>query len=379
MSWHFLERWLDKSSQHSSLLGKFWITLLVICRILILSSLGDRVYADEQAEFRCNTAQPGCNNVCFNRFSPISHIRFWGIQIIVICLPSIAFLIYTGHKTKVKLEIEKEEQNRNKDTIPKINHQLKQQVNLLNVENKKMQKRMEILQAKHNKIEDIKNRPVKIVKLQDLIQKKKSEKEVSTTESKRSESPSSGVSTDKKLSLKNGSIVGKVNIQFRKSLASQNTDNNNNKQNSAETITITGSSHLHSHGEANKINGSLAKNSQQNLNPKRPKIYVNPTINSNFALYLLSVVLRAVLEFTFLSYQKIHFGFEVPDMVKCDAFPCPGDYVDCFVSRSLEKTMFLNMMFVFGRGVGSLKIKDEGCQCSCVFILLCLLFPPFVF
>ena len=36
---------------------------------------GDRVYADEQSEFKCNTQQPGCNNVCFNSFSPISHLR----------------------------------------------------------------------------------------------------------------------------------------------------------------------------------------------------------------------------------------------------------------------------------------------------------------
>ena len=26
-------------------------------------SLGDRVYADEQSEFRCNTQQPGCVQV----------------------------------------------------------------------------------------------------------------------------------------------------------------------------------------------------------------------------------------------------------------------------------------------------------------------------
>ena len=36
----------------------------------------------------------GCTNVCFNMFSPISHIRFWSFQIILVCTPSIVFMVY---------------------------------------------------------------------------------------------------------------------------------------------------------------------------------------------------------------------------------------------------------------------------------------------
>lgn len=108
MSWHFLERWLEKSNQHTTLVGKFWITFIVVCRMVVIASLGDRVYADEQSEFRCNTAQPGCNNVCFNYFSPISHIRFWGFQLVACSLPSVIFIIYSGHKTHQLVEKEME-------------------------------------------------------------------------------------------------------------------------------------------------------------------------------------------------------------------------------------------------------------------------------
>ena len=31
-------------------------------------SLGDRVYADEQSEFRCNTQQPGCVQVGYHYY-----------------------------------------------------------------------------------------------------------------------------------------------------------------------------------------------------------------------------------------------------------------------------------------------------------------------
>ncbi|XP_076801546.1 gap junction delta-2 protein-like [Clavelina lepadiformis] len=108
MSWHFVERWLQKVNQHSTLIGKFWITFLIVFRIVVVSSVGDRVYSDEQSEFKCNTLQVGCPNVCFNKFSPISHIRFWSFQIIMVTTPSIIFIVYSGHKAKKKSQSNKE-------------------------------------------------------------------------------------------------------------------------------------------------------------------------------------------------------------------------------------------------------------------------------
>lgn len=42
----------------------------------------------------CNTKQPGCKNVCYDQAFPISHIRFWVLQIIFVSTPT---LIYLGH------------------------------------------------------------------------------------------------------------------------------------------------------------------------------------------------------------------------------------------------------------------------------------------
>lgn len=148
MSWHFLERWLEKANQHSTLIGKFWITFLIVCRMIVIGSLGDRVYADEQSEFRCNTAQPGCNNVCFNNFSPISHLRFWGFQIIVVTLPSIIFLIYSGHKAKQKLDFEKEKNL--KDKQDKVTARLSKKLTQLNNENKLLKNAQIIQNAQLN-------------------------------------------------------------------------------------------------------------------------------------------------------------------------------------------------------------------------------------
>ena len=37
---------------------------------------------------------PGCENVCHNEFQPISLERFWGMEILVISSPTVAFMLY---------------------------------------------------------------------------------------------------------------------------------------------------------------------------------------------------------------------------------------------------------------------------------------------
>lgn len=56
------------------------------------------MYSDEQSKFICNTLQPGCNNVCYDTFAPVSHLRFWVFQIVLVSTPSIFYIIYALHK-----------------------------------------------------------------------------------------------------------------------------------------------------------------------------------------------------------------------------------------------------------------------------------------
>ncbi|XP_026068438.1 gap junction gamma-1 protein [Carassius auratus] len=98
MSWNFLTRLLDEISNHSTFVGKIWLTLLIIFRIVLTVVGGEKIYQDEQGKFICNTAQPGCNNVCYDAFAPLSHVRFWVFQIILISTPSIMYLGFAMHK-----------------------------------------------------------------------------------------------------------------------------------------------------------------------------------------------------------------------------------------------------------------------------------------
>ncbi|KAJ8275909.1 hypothetical protein COCON_G00076610 [Conger conger] len=107
--WSILGRFLTEVQNHSTVIGKIWLTMLLIFRILLVTLVGDAVYSDEQSKFTCNTLQPGCNNVCYDTFAPVSHLRFWVFQIVLVSTPSIFYIVYVLHKIAKdeKLEMEK--------------------------------------------------------------------------------------------------------------------------------------------------------------------------------------------------------------------------------------------------------------------------------
>ncbi|XP_060935237.1 gap junction alpha-3 protein-like [Limanda limanda] len=92
--WNLLAKLLEKAQEHSTVVGKVWLTVLFIFRILILSAATEKVWGDELSGFTCDTKQPGCENVCYDITFPISHVRFWVLQIIFVSTPT---LIYLGH------------------------------------------------------------------------------------------------------------------------------------------------------------------------------------------------------------------------------------------------------------------------------------------
>ncbi|XP_072541332.1 gap junction protein alpha 8 paralog a [Salminus brasiliensis] len=92
--WSFLGNILEEVNEHSTVIGRVWLTVLFIFRILILGTAAEFVWGDEQSDYVCNTEQPGCENVCYDEAFPISHIRLWVLQIIFVSTPS---LVYVGH------------------------------------------------------------------------------------------------------------------------------------------------------------------------------------------------------------------------------------------------------------------------------------------
>lgn len=111
--WTFLEKLLDQVQEHSTTVGKIWLVVLFIFRLLILSLAGESVWGDEQSDFICNTKQPGCPNVCYDKAFPISHIRFWVLQFLFVSTPTLFYLGHVAYLSKKQEKLrEKESQYR---------------------------------------------------------------------------------------------------------------------------------------------------------------------------------------------------------------------------------------------------------------------------
>ncbi|XP_049715179.1 gap junction delta-3 protein [Elephas maximus indicus] len=96
--WAFLGSLLDAVQLQSPLVGRLWLVVMLIFRILVLATVGGAVFEDEQEEFVCNTLQPGCRQTCYDRAFPVSHYRFWLFHILLLSAPPILFVIYSMHQ-----------------------------------------------------------------------------------------------------------------------------------------------------------------------------------------------------------------------------------------------------------------------------------------
>ncbi|XP_040033037.2 gap junction delta-3 protein-like [Gasterosteus aculeatus] len=95
--WSFLSELFDSLRAYSTMLGRFWLLVTVIFRMLILGTVASDMFEDEQEEFTCNTLQPGCKQVCYDMAFPISQYRFWVFNIVLIATPALVFLVYAVH------------------------------------------------------------------------------------------------------------------------------------------------------------------------------------------------------------------------------------------------------------------------------------------
>lgn len=108
-NWNFLGGVLEEVHIHSTVVGKIWLSILFIFRMLVLGVAAEDAWMDEQEDFVCNTAQPGCRNVCYDRAFPISLIRYWVLQVIFVSSPS---LVYMGHAVYQLRTLEKQRQKK---------------------------------------------------------------------------------------------------------------------------------------------------------------------------------------------------------------------------------------------------------------------------
>ncbi len=94
--WTFLEHLLEEGQEYSTAIGRVWLTVLFLFRMLVLGTAAESAWDDEQAIFVCNTRQPGCTAVCYDKAFPISHFRYFVLQVIFVSTPTIFYFGYVA-------------------------------------------------------------------------------------------------------------------------------------------------------------------------------------------------------------------------------------------------------------------------------------------
>lgn len=98
MNWAFLQGLVSGVNKYSTAFGRLWLSLVFIFRLLVLLVAAEKVWGDEQKEFDCNTREPGCHNVCYDHFFPISHSRLWALQLIFVTCPSLLVVLHVAYR-----------------------------------------------------------------------------------------------------------------------------------------------------------------------------------------------------------------------------------------------------------------------------------------
>lgn len=105
MNWGSFYAVISGVNRHSTGIGRIWLSVIFIFRILVLVVAAESVWGDEKSGFICNTQQPGCNSVCYDQFFPISHIRLWALQLILVSTPALLVAMHVAHRRHISKKI----------------------------------------------------------------------------------------------------------------------------------------------------------------------------------------------------------------------------------------------------------------------------------
>lgn len=98
MDWKTFQALLSGVNKYSTAFGRIWLSVVFVFRVMVYVVAAERVWGDEQKDFDCNTKQPGCANVCYDYFFPMSHIRLWALQLIFVTCPSLMVVMHVKYR-----------------------------------------------------------------------------------------------------------------------------------------------------------------------------------------------------------------------------------------------------------------------------------------
>ncbi|KAM5322698.1 LOW QUALITY PROTEIN: gap junction alpha-9 protein [Glossophaga mutica] len=92
-----------------------------------------------------------------------------------------------------------------------------------------------------------------------------------------------------------------------------------------------------------EMSGDWRRLKQELCQLEQRKLNKAPLRGNLLCTYVIHIFARSVVEVGFMIREYLLYGFHLEPLFKCHDYPCPN-IIDCFVSRSTEKTIFLLFM-----------------------------------
>lgn len=83
--WSILGRFLSEVQNHSTVIGKIWLTMRLIFRILLVALVGDAVYSDEQSLMLHSHVTPSSLDVTTSVMTLLLLFRIFGFGSSKLC------------------------------------------------------------------------------------------------------------------------------------------------------------------------------------------------------------------------------------------------------------------------------------------------------
>jgi len=314
MGWHIYEKLLEKVANYSPFVGKIWILFIFMFRLIIVTSVGDTIYDDEQSEFECNTNDPGCRQFCFTKFTPVSQIRFFAMQLLFVGTPSMIFIVYTLHRITMH-----QPQNGGSEQVQQPSSNDNNDVSYRRRRRgaRRRRRRRKIRYLRDHLMID----PDQLPRYKDVIVHPETKDQLVT----------------KHVHLSNGKLKAS-----KEGLLT--TDS------SSDTLSSSDEENFEKPGASNASNKAETESNEKSKKVKTRTVY-NPEgsdeifeTSSIQRAYFTQAFLRMAIEAGFLYLQYILYGIEVNWLYDCTGEPCTKE-IACYVSRPKEKTYLLLFMY----------------------------------
>ncbi|XP_041834890.1 uncharacterized protein LOC121635672 [Melanotaenia boesemani] len=93
----FLSYLLFKWQSQATFIGRSVLPVFLLIRLVTVGAAAQTAWHGDDSDFVCNTQSQGCNLGCLDKLMPVSPMRLWTLQLLLVLAPGLVFLLHLIH------------------------------------------------------------------------------------------------------------------------------------------------------------------------------------------------------------------------------------------------------------------------------------------